>query len=108
MCGHVSLAAARRLPRPPQTRMVCRALQRLLHTHTYPPALCPPPAHQDARLNYLEQHAARLGGDEAAGALEGARLAAARSSPLSDALDLLARWVGGGGGSLIWMPWGGR
>lgn len=48
---------------------------------------------QDARLNYLEQHASRLGGDEAAGALEGARLAAARSSPLSDALDLLARCV---------------
>ncbi|GBF95386.1 hypothetical protein Rsub_07814 [Raphidocelis subcapitata] len=48
---------------------------------------------EDARLNYLEQHATRIGGDDAAGALEGARLAAARSSPLSDALDLLARCV---------------
>ncbi|KIY98025.1 hypothetical protein MNEG_9938 [Monoraphidium neglectum] len=48
---------------------------------------------EDVRLNYLEQHAQRIGGDDAAGALDSARLAAARSSPLSDALDLLARCV---------------
>ena len=60
---------------------------------------------EDARLNYLEQHAQRLGGDEAAGALEGARLAAARGSPLADALDLLARCVAAdhaaGGGTAV-------
>ncbi|GFR47108.1 hypothetical protein Agub_g8793, partial [Astrephomene gubernaculifera] len=44
---------------------------------------------EDARLNYVEQHAERWGLD--AERLEGARVAAARGSPLGDTLDLAAR-----------------
>ncbi|GLI60137.1 hypothetical protein VaNZ11_002209, partial [Volvox africanus] len=44
---------------------------------------------EDVRLNYVEQHAERLGLDSER--LEGARVAAARASPLGDTLDLAAR-----------------
>ncbi len=59
---------------------------------------CPPHAAQalleglsgleDSRLNYLEQHAGRLG--VSTDKLDAARSAAARSSPLGDTLDLAA------------------
>ena len=45
---------------------------------------------QDARLNYIEQHAARVGIDSER--LESMRVSASRSSPLSDTLDLCARY----------------
>ena len=46
---------------------------------------------QDARLNYVEQHAERVGLD--AGRLEAARVAASRASPLADALDTVQSHV---------------
>ena len=46
---------------------------------------------QDSRLNYMEQHAERLGVD--AGRLDAARDSAARSSPMGDTLDLCARFT---------------
>lgn len=47
---------------------------------------------EDSRLNYIEQHAERLGLD--AGRLEGARVAAAQGGPAGETLDLCARWAG--------------
>ena len=44
---------------------------------------------QDARLNYVEQHAERIGLDS--GRLENMRVAASKSSPMADTLDLAAR-----------------
>lgn len=46
---------------------------------------------QDARLNYVEQHAERIGLDS--GRLENLRVAASKSSPMSDTLDLCARYA---------------
>ena len=46
---------------------------------------------QDSRLNYIEQHAERLGMDM--GRLDAARDSAARSSPVGDTLDLCARYT---------------
>lgn len=46
---------------------------------------------QDSRLNYIEQHAERLGMD--ASRLDTARVSAARSSPMGDTLDLCARYT---------------
>ncbi len=43
---------------------------------------------EDARLNYLEQHAERIGIDSEK--LDSARSSAARASPLTDTLDLAA------------------
>ena len=43
---------------------------------------------QDSRLNYVEQHAERIGLDS--GRLEALRVSASRSSPMSDTLDLCA------------------
>jgi len=48
---------------------------------------------EDTRLNYLEQHAERLGVDS--GRLESARFSAAKASPMGDALDAAARYVDG-------------
>lgn len=48
---------------------------------------------EDARLNYVEMHAERLGLD--AGRLEGARVAAAQGGPAGETLDLCARWAWG-------------
>ena len=47
------------------------------------------PPLQDARLNYVEQHAEAAGID--ASRLESARVAASRSSPMGDTLDVAAR-----------------
>ncbi|KAF5832303.1 proteasome stabiliser-domain-containing protein [Dunaliella salina] len=47
---------------------------------------------EDSRLNYLEQHAERLGMD--ADRLDSARTSAARASPLGETLDLCARVAG--------------
>ncbi|EFN52702.1 hypothetical protein CHLNCDRAFT_138705 [Chlorella variabilis] len=46
---------------------------------------------EDSRLNYIEQHAERLGLD--AGRLEGARVAAAQGGPAGETLDLCARYA---------------
>jgi hypothetical protein len=46
---------------------------------------------QDSRLNYIEQHAGRLGLD--AGRLEGARFSAAKASPMGEALDAASSYV---------------
>ena len=46
---------------------------------------------QDSRLNYVQQHAQRAGMDEAR--LEDLRVAASRSSPMGDALDLCVRYT---------------
>lgn len=46
---------------------------------------------QDTRLNYVEQHASRLGMDSSR--LEAARVSASRSSPMGEALDAAARYV---------------
>ncbi len=46
---------------------------------------------QDARLNYVEQHAERIGLDS--GRLENMRVAASKSSPMADTLDLAARYT---------------
>ena len=46
---------------------------------------------QDSRLNYIEQHAERLGMD--ASRLDAARVSAARSSPMGDTLDLCSRYT---------------
>lgn len=48
--------------------------------------LCAASTTQDARLNYVEQHADRLGLD--AGRLEGARVSAAGATPMWDTIDL--------------------
>ncbi|KAK9810293.1 hypothetical protein WJX72_008148 [[Myrmecia] bisecta] len=46
---------------------------------------------EDSRLNYIEQHAGRLGLDSER--LENMRVSASKSSPMSDTLDLCARYV---------------
>jgi proteasome component ECM29 len=46
---------------------------------------------EDSRLNYVEQHAARLGVD--VGRLEAGRVSAAQGGPVGDTLDLCARYV---------------
>ena len=46
---------------------------------------------QDTRLNYVEQHAARIGLDSER--LESARVSASRSSPMGDTLDLCSRYA---------------
>ena len=46
---------------------------------------------QDSRLNYVQQHAQRAGMDE--DRLEDLRVAASRSSPMGDALDLCVRYT---------------
>lgn len=47
---------------------------------------------EDVRLNYLEQHAERIGLD--AERLEGARVAASQGGPIGETLDLCARCGG--------------
>lgn len=44
---------------------------------------------EDMRLNYIEQHAGRMGLDSER--LEDVRVSASRSTPMSDALELCAR-----------------
>eukprot|EP00798_Chlamydomonas_sp_ICE-L_P021409 gene21409-28366_t len=46
---------------------------------------------EDARLNYIEQHAERMGMDS--DKLDNARVNASRSSPMGDTLDLCARFA---------------
>jgi len=46
---------------------------------------------QDSRLNYIQQHAERIGVD--AGRLDSVRVSAARSSPMGDTLELCARYA---------------
>lgn len=46
---------------------------------------------QDSRLNYIQQHAERIGLD--AGRLDSVRVSAARTSPMGDTLDLCARYA---------------
>ncbi|MEW5319235.1 MAG: hypothetical protein WDW38_010400 [Sanguina aurantia] len=46
---------------------------------------------EDARLNYVEQHAERMGFDN--DKLEGARVVASRSGPVGDTLDLAVRYA---------------
>lgn len=49
------------------------------------------PGLENAQLNYIEQHAGRLGLD--AERLEGLRVGAAQRSPMADVLDLAARYA---------------
>ncbi|MEW5310738.1 MAG: hypothetical protein WDW38_002506 [Sanguina aurantia] len=53
-------------------------------SHSLPPSLTP-------RLNYVEQHAERMGFDN--DKLEGARVVASRSGPVGDTLDLAVRYA---------------
>ena len=46
---------------------------------------------QDSRINYVEQHAERLGLDS--DKLENLRVTAAKSSPMGDTLDFCARYT---------------
>ena len=48
---------------------------------------------EDARMNYVEQHAERVGGTALKERLENARVSAAHRSPMGEALDVLARIV---------------
>ena len=48
---------------------------------------------QDSRLNYIEQHAERMGLD--ADKLENLRVSASKASPMGDTLDLCARFATG-------------
>ena len=54
------------------------------------PGACLSPA-QDSRLNYIQQHAERIGVD--AGRMDSVRVSAARSSPMGDTLELCARYA---------------
>ena len=54
---------------------------------------CPSPV-QDQRMNYVEQHAERIGVD--AGRLENLRVSAAKGSIMGDTLDVCARHVDSG------------
>lgn len=62
---------------------------------------------QDSRLNYIEQHAGRLGLDNTK--LEGARFSAAKASPMGDALDAASSYVDqaslGQWGLLLHLAW---
>lgn len=60
-------------------------------THTPASVLDSSGAMQDARLNYVQQHAQRAGMDE--DRLEDLRVAASKSSPMGDALDLCVRYT---------------
>ena len=46
---------------------------------------------QDSRLNYIEQHAERIGLDS--DKLERVRVGASKASPMGDTLDLCARYA---------------
>lgn len=46
---------------------------------------------QDSRLNYVEQHAERMGLDS--DKLESLRVSASKASPMGDTLDLCARYA---------------
>lgn len=46
---------------------------------------------QDSRLNYVEQHAERIGLDS--DKLESLRVSASKASPMGDTLDLCARYA---------------
>ena len=46
---------------------------------------------QDSRLNYVEQHAERIGLDSEK--LESLRVSASKASPMGDTLDLCARYA---------------
>lgn len=46
---------------------------------------------QDSRLNYIEQHAERIGLDS--DKLESLRVSASKASPMGDTLDLCARYA---------------
>ena len=48
---------------------------------------------QDSRLNYVEQHAERIGLDS--DKLENLRVSASKASPMGDTLDLCARFADG-------------
>ena len=48
---------------------------------------------QDSRLNYIEQHAERIGLDS--DKLEKLRVSASKASPMGDTLDLCARFADG-------------
>ena len=48
---------------------------------------------QDSRLNYIEQHAERIGLDS--DKLENLRVTASKASPMGDTLDLCARFADG-------------
>lgn len=48
---------------------------------------------QDSRLNYIEQHAERIGLDS--DKLENLRVSASKASPMGDTLDLCARFADG-------------
>ena len=48
---------------------------------------------QDSRLNYIEQHAERIGLDS--DKLENLRVSASKASPMGDTLDLCARFATG-------------
>ena len=61
---------------------ILRAINAFL-THTVLP--------QDSRINYVEQHAERMGLD--ADKLENLRVSASKSSPMGDTLDLCARYT---------------
>ena len=50
---------------------------------------------QDSRLNYVEQHAERMGLDSSR--LENLRVSASRSTPMGDTLDLCARYTDASG-----------
>ena len=50
---------------------------------------------QDSRLNYVEQHAERMGLDSSR--LENLRVSASRSTPMGDTLDLCARYTDAAG-----------
>ena len=64
----------------------------LCNSRLHPEALClRKAATQDSRLNYIEQHAERIGLD--AGRLDSVRVSAARSSPMGDTLELCARYA---------------
>lgn len=61
------------------------------HLTVLAPGLCS--GLEDSRLNYVEQHAARLGLD--ATRLESARVSAAQGGPVGDTLDVCARCLDG-------------
>ncbi len=50
-------------------------------------------AMQDSRLNYIEQHAERIGLDS--DKLENLRVSASKASPMGDTLDMCARYADG-------------
>ena len=82
------------MPHPPAAAKLVRATGAEVRPHL--PALVPALLEalsglEDARLNYVEQHAERLGLE--GGRLERARLAASTGGPVGEALDSCARYV---------------